>query len=127
DVEQEVARPEPFFEDASVILAGQRRLDKARAVFGGNLLAAQFGGDDRDLVGLEVDMTQQQRQDALADAAEADDDQTAGKNDVFLAKHDRSAIRGTAKRYGRPSAKSRRGRSQASAGLNAPCVIAFFT
>src|SRR5205085_10059721 len=115
-----------FFEDASVILAGQRGLDKARAVFGGNLLAAQFGGDDRDLVGLEVDMTQQQRQDALADAAEADDDQTAGKNDVFLAKHDRSAIRGQRSGTVAPPQSQGGGAVASKRRAECACVVLFF-
>ena len=39
--------------------------------------AALLGGDDGDLGGRDIDMAQQQRQDALADAAEADDDEAA--------------------------------------------------
>ena len=40
------------------------------------------GRDDGDLVGLDADVAQDQRQDALADAAEADEDQATGERDV---------------------------------------------
>jgi hypothetical protein len=52
-----------------------------------DLPAAQFGGDDRDLVRPHLDMAQQQRQDALADAAEADDHEAAGKCDMLVVGH----------------------------------------
>jgi len=55
-------------------------------------------------------MAQQQGQDALADAAEADDHETARKGNVFLVEHETSAAAGEAKRYGRPPAMSRRAR-----------------
>ena len=39
-------------------------------------------------VGVDVEMAQQQRQDALADAAKADDQETAGKGSVLFIEHD---------------------------------------
>jgi hypothetical protein len=50
-------------------------------------VAARLGGDDRDLLGPDVEMAQQEGQDALADAAEADDDKPSGKGDVLVVGH----------------------------------------
>jgi hypothetical protein len=50
-------------------------------------VAARLGGDDRDPVWSDFQMPQQQRQDALPDAAEADDDKAAGEGDVLLVEH----------------------------------------
>ena len=50
-------------------------------------MTARLGGDDRDLVGPDLDVAQQQRQDALADAAESNNDESAGKGCVFLVGH----------------------------------------
>ena len=56
-------------------------------MLGGDIAAVRLGGDDRDLVGADVEMAQQQRQDALADAAKADDQETAGKGGVLFIEH----------------------------------------
>src|SRR5260221_930619 len=93
DVEQKVAAAEPGVEHGPVIIAGQRVLNKADAVFGRDLATARLGGDDHDLVRPHVDVAHQQGQDALADTAEADDDEAAGKRDVLLAGHRQSAAR----------------------------------
>ena len=75
------------FEQRAVVAAGQRGFDEADAVLGGDIVSARLGGDDRDPVGSDFQMAQQQRQDALADAAEADDDEAAGEGDVLLVEH----------------------------------------
>ena len=49
---------------------------------------------------VDVDMAQQQRQDALPDAAEADDDETAGEGDVLLIEHGRRGVIGIAQPLG---------------------------
>ena len=88
-VEQEVAAADQRVEHVAEVLARQRVLDEADAVFRRDLGAGIVGGDDRDLVGLDADVPQDQRQHALADAAEADDDQAAGERDVNgVAGHD---------------------------------------
>ena len=43
------------------------------------LAAARVGGDDRDPVGRDAEMAQDQGQDGLADAAAAQHDELAGK------------------------------------------------
>ncbi len=48
--------------------AGMRLLDSGRV-----------GGEDRDLPGGQRQVTEQQRQHALRDGAEADDDESAGE------------------------------------------------
>ncbi len=50
-------------------------------------MAALLRGDDDDLRWLDADVTQDQRQDALADAAEPDDDEPARKFGVDGALH----------------------------------------
>src|SRR5579862_5261898 len=87
DVEQEVAATDPAVENGAVIVPRQRRFDEAHAVLRSDFLAAQFGGDDDDLLRPHVDVAQQQRQNALPDAAEADDRQTSGKADMRLVGH----------------------------------------
>ena len=47
-------------------------LDETHTVLGGDLLAHLVRRHDRDLVGLDADVAQDERQDTLADAAEAD-------------------------------------------------------
>ena len=79
--------PSQRIEHRAVILAGQRRLDESDAVFGGDFAAARLGGDDRDMRRVDVDMAQQQRQHALADAAKADDDEATAKGRVLLVEH----------------------------------------
>ena len=81
DVEQEIAVAQQRIEDALVIAARQRFEMEGDAVRHGLFMAAFLGGDDGDLIGADADVTQQQRQHALADAAEADHgDKTDRKN-----------------------------------------------
>src|SRR5437764_294398 len=56
-------------------------------VLGCDIVSARLGGDDRDPVGGDFEMPQQQRQDPLAYAAETDDDETAWECDVLLVEH----------------------------------------
>jgi hypothetical protein len=76
-VEQEIAAPDQRVEHALVILPRQRLLDEAHAVFRRFLRARVVCGDDRDAVGRDTDVTQDERQDSLPDAAEADENETA--------------------------------------------------
>ncbi len=66
-------RPTHRVEHVLVVAARERVLDEAHAVFLRDLRAGVVGRDDGDLVGLDADVAQDQRQYALADAAEADD------------------------------------------------------
>src|SRR5204863_10173949 len=92
----------------SVVFAGQTGFDKFDPVFDRLFVTARLGGDDRDLAGPHFDVAQQQRQDALADAAEPDNEETAGKGCVFLVEHEGAPLAGSRKRYGRSPAMSRR-------------------
>ena len=93
-VEQEVAWAEQRLQHGGVILAGQRLHEEAHAKVLGLFLAAILGGDDRHLIGLHVDVAQDQRQNALTDAAETDDHQSAAKFYVFCrARHDALRLR----------------------------------
>ncbi len=56
---------------------------EAHAVLGGNLLTPLVTGHDDDAFAGNVDVAQDQGQDALADAAKAQHDQTAAESDVF--------------------------------------------
>ncbi len=87
-VEQEIATADPGFERGPIVVAGQHCLDKGYAVLGGDIVSARLGRDDRDLVCANVEMAEQQRQDALADAAKADDHQTPGESGVLVVEHD---------------------------------------
>src|SRR5439155_16741790 len=77
DVEDKIAAVELPIKHRPVVLPGQCGFDKANAVRGGDFTAARLGGDDGDLAGTDLEMAQQQWQDALADAAEADDDEAS--------------------------------------------------
>ena len=88
DVEQKIAGAEPSVEHIAVVVAAERGNDEVDAVLGGDIAAVRLGGDDRDLVGADIEMAKQQRQDALADAAKADDQETAGKGSVLFIEHD---------------------------------------
>ena len=72
--------PEQRLEHAAVVLARERAFDELDA----ELLAPRcrpriLGGDDGDAVRRNADVTQDQRQDPLADAAEADKNDPARK------------------------------------------------
>ena len=84
NVDQEIAAPEQRIEHAAEVLARQTLLDQPDAV-GARLLAALvLRGDDGEALGRNTDVTQHQRQDALADAAETDEQDPARELDVNL-------------------------------------------
>src|SRR5216683_3199675 len=85
EVEEEIAGGEQRRQHLAIVLAGQRHPQEAHAIFPGDFGAALLSGDDGDALRLHPDMAQQERQYALADAAETDHDETAGKGDVKLA------------------------------------------
>ena len=93
---------EPRIQQGPIVFAGQRRLCEANAVFRGDLMAARLGGNDGDLTGIDFEVAHQQRQDPLADAAEADDDEPSGKGGVLLIQHGNRAMIGlSGSAYGR--------------------------
>src|SRR5262249_60181467 len=75
--EQRVQRPAKVF-------ARERFLDHLDAVLLRFLGAAIIRGDDGDAFGCDADVPQHERQSALPDAAEADEDDPAGKLNVYL-------------------------------------------
>ena len=77
-------RPSSGLSIAAEVLASQALLDEADAVAGGLGTALVLGGHDGDALGSDADVPQDQRQHALADAAEADDENAAGKLYVDL-------------------------------------------
>ena len=78
-VQQEVAATDQRLEHLLVVVARERADDELDAVFRGLALARLVRGDDGDALGLDADVAQHKRQHALADTAEADEDQAAGK------------------------------------------------
>jgi len=82
-VQQEVARAEQLAEHLAVVGAGERRAVEGDAVLARDLGAALLGGHDRDVRARHVDVAQQERQDTLADRAEAQDHHAAGIGDVL--------------------------------------------
>jgi hypothetical protein len=62
-------------------------LDETDPVLGCDIVSARLGSDDRDPLRSDFEMPQHQREDALPDAAETDDDEAAGKGDVLLVEH----------------------------------------
>ena len=85
EVDQEVALAQPLVEGLAQVLARQPLPDEGDAeLFGLLEAAAVLLRDDGDLLGLDVDVAEDQRQHALADRAEADHDHAAGERDVLL-------------------------------------------
>ena len=84
-VDQEVALAQPSLERLAQVVARHALPDEGDTEALDLLQpAAVVGGDHRDLLGLDVDMAEQQRQHALADRAEAQHHHAAGKCDVLL-------------------------------------------
>ena len=83
-VEHEVAAADVRIELAAIVVARQRHLHDLDAVLLGLLLAAIVGRDDGDALFRDADVAQDERQRALADAAEADEDDASWKLDVNL-------------------------------------------
>ena len=77
-VKHEVAAADQRLEHVPVVLARERVVDELDAVLRRLVASRVIRGDDRDAVrGQPADVAQDQRQYALADAAEADEDQAA--------------------------------------------------
>ena len=88
-VEHEVTTADVLIELAAEIVARQRQHHEFHAIGFGDFPAAIVTGDDRDALFRDADMAQNQRQRALADAAETDEDDAAWKLDVNLGcRHD---------------------------------------
>ena len=73
-----------FRGNAAEVVARQRFLDETDAVLLRLRSAVVLGRDDGDAARRHADVTQDQRQDALADAAKADDDDATRKVDMDL-------------------------------------------
>src|SRR5215467_2832651 len=77
DIEQKIAVTEMRLQYRAIVALCKRRLQETDAVLGCDIVSARLGGDDRDLIGRNLEMPEQQRQDALPDAAKADDHETS--------------------------------------------------
>ncbi len=88
-IDEKVAAPEQRVEHPAEILARERLPDDLDAQILGLLKAALMGRQDRDALGGDADVPQEQRQHALTDAAEADDQDASRELDVnFVGSHD---------------------------------------
>src|SRR5438874_11187557 len=68
-VDEEIPAPQQRIEHAAVVLAREPLLDELDAVPGGLLVPLVLRGHDREALGRNADVPQDQRQHALADAA----------------------------------------------------------
>ena len=85
EIEQEVALPQPVIQHRPDVGLGQTLLDELHAkALRLVLAAAHVVGDDGDLLGLDADVAQDQRQHALTDRAEPHHHQAAVKIEVLL-------------------------------------------
>jgi hypothetical protein len=75
-------------------------LDEANAVLGGDSVTARLGRNDRELMGTDLKMAQQQGQNALANTAKADDNETPREGDVLLVVHGNRTMIGLTKSVG---------------------------
>ncbi len=87
-VQEKIAAAQTGFQHRTIVRTGERLLDKGDPVFGRHVAAAPLRRHDRDLLSADVEMAQQQRQDTLADAAEADDHEMPGEPGVLLVEHE---------------------------------------
>ena len=78
-VQQKIARAQQRLEHLPVIFAGQRGLHEFDAELLGFGSTRILGGHDGDAIRRSADVTQDQRQDSLSDAAEADEYDPARK------------------------------------------------
>ncbi len=83
-VDQEVAAAEQRIQHAAVVLARQALLDELDAVLRSLLAARVLRRDDGDALGRDADVPQDERQHALADAAETDEQDAPGKSTCTL-------------------------------------------
>ncbi len=92
-IQQEIAGAEGGLQNPAVVLGRQRRLDEFHAKFLGFRVALVFGRDDGDAIRRSADVTQDQRQDTLSDAAETDHDDPAREFHMhFVCAHNVSAM-----------------------------------
>ena len=89
-VQQEVAAAQQRRQHVAIVAAGQRLDAHGNAIRRGDRRPTRIAGDDADLRGRDVDVAQDERQDALADAAEAQHHQAGGEGDVL---HRSSSLR----------------------------------
>ncbi len=82
-VQQEVARGQQRRQFGAVVLPRQWLHTVRHAVFGGHRRATIIAGEDGDPLLRHVDVPEDQRQNALADAAEAEHEQPAGERNMF--------------------------------------------
>ncbi len=128
DVHKEVTASQQWVEDTTEILACQRFLDDFHAKFLGLLETALVRRHDRDAIRSDADMAQHQWQDALPDAAEADEQNAPGKFDVnFVFAHDAPRVQNKRPRACRvrlslSSAADRSGRTLATP-RRAPAIV----
>jgi hypothetical protein len=93
-VEQKVSTTDQRIERAAQILARESLLDEFDAKARRFLLADLVGADDTDTLGGQAEVAQDQRQYALADAAESDENDPPRKIDVgFVFAHYFPAVR----------------------------------
>ena len=78
-VQQEIAAADQRIEHLAVVVARERVDDELDAVLRRLALARFVRRDDGDALGLDADVTQHERQHALADTAETDEDQAVRK------------------------------------------------
>ena len=128
-VDHEVALGHSLLERLAEVVARQALPDEGDAELLQLLQAAAvLGRDDRDLLGLDVDVPEDQRQHALADRAEADHDHAARERGVLLGELLLALARDFLRHFQRPCLypievdKRRRGLSQGPVSVSSPCV-----
>ncbi len=90
DVHQKIPAPEQRIQDAAEVLTGEGLLDDLDSQILGFLKAALVSRHDGDAVRSDTDVPEDERQDALANAAETDDQDATREFDVnfVIASHD---------------------------------------
>src|SRR6516164_10715193 len=69
NIEEKIAVIEMRLQYRAIVVLCKRCLDETDAVLGCDIVSARLGGDGRDLIGRNLEMAEQQREDALTDAA----------------------------------------------------------
>src|SRR5581483_6511079 len=83
-VQHEIAAPNQRGQNTAEVLARQRLVVELDSVFFGLFPAPISRRDDRDAFGCYADVSQEQRQDTLSDAAEANDENPPWEIDIDL-------------------------------------------
>src|SRR6516225_3670618 len=76
NIEEKIAVTEMRLQYRAIVGLCERSFQETDSVLGCDIVSARLGGDDRDLIGRNLEMPEQQWQDALPDAAKADDHET---------------------------------------------------